>query len=79
VGPRAGLGAGARREILCSCRGSNPDRPARGQTLYCLSYHGSEVVGVFSYFSCFPDYARTVGPAVGSDFCFVEVDAEFGI
>jgi hypothetical protein len=29
VGPRAGLNAGARRKILCSCRGSNPDRPAR--------------------------------------------------
>jgi hypothetical protein len=38
VGPRAGLDAGARRKILCPCRGSNPDRPARSQTLYCLSY-----------------------------------------
>jgi hypothetical protein len=26
VGPRAGLDAGARRKILCPCRGSNPDR-----------------------------------------------------
>jgi hypothetical protein len=34
VGPRAGLDAGARRKILCPCRGSNPDRPARSQTLY---------------------------------------------
>jgi hypothetical protein len=34
VGPRAGLNAEARRKILCSCRGSNPDRPARSQTLY---------------------------------------------
>jgi hypothetical protein len=25
VGPRAGLDAGARREILCPCRGPNPD------------------------------------------------------
>jgi hypothetical protein len=41
VGPRAGLDAGDRRKILCPCRGSNPDRPARSQTLYCLSYHGS--------------------------------------
>jgi hypothetical protein len=41
MGPRAGLDAGARRKILCLCRGSNPDRPARNQTLYCLSYHGS--------------------------------------
>jgi hypothetical protein len=40
VGPRAGLDAGARRKILCSCRGSNPDRPARSQTLYRLSYRG---------------------------------------
>jgi hypothetical protein len=32
VGPRAGLDAGARRKILFSCRGSNPDRPARSQT-----------------------------------------------
>jgi hypothetical protein len=39
VGPRA---AGARRKILCSCRGLNPDRPARSQTLYWLSYRGSE-------------------------------------
>jgi hypothetical protein len=41
VGPRAGLDAGARRKILCPCRGSNPGRPARSQTLYCLSYRGS--------------------------------------
>jgi hypothetical protein len=41
VGPRAGLDGGARRKILCLCRGSNPDRPARSQTLYCLSYRGS--------------------------------------
>jgi hypothetical protein len=34
VGPRAGLDAEARRKILCLCRGSNPDRPARSQTLY---------------------------------------------
>jgi hypothetical protein len=27
VGPTAGLDAGARRKILCPCRGSNPDRP----------------------------------------------------
>jgi hypothetical protein len=41
VGPRAGLDAEARRKILCPCRGSNPDRPARSQTLYWLSYRGS--------------------------------------
>jgi hypothetical protein len=41
VGPRAGLYAGAKRKSLCPCQGSNPDRPARSQTLYCLSYRGS--------------------------------------
>jgi hypothetical protein len=41
VGPRAGLDARARRKILCSCRGSNPNRPAHSQTLHCLSYRGS--------------------------------------
>jgi hypothetical protein len=41
VGPRAGLDAEARRKILCPCRGSNPDRPASSQTVYCLSYRGS--------------------------------------
>jgi hypothetical protein len=37
MGPRAGLDGGARRKILCPFRGSKPDRPARSQTLYCLS------------------------------------------
>jgi hypothetical protein len=46
VGPRAGLDAGARRKILCPCRGSNPDRPARSQTLYCLSYRGSIILRI---------------------------------
>jgi hypothetical protein len=41
VDPRAGLDAGARRKILCPCRRSNSDRPARSQILYRLSYRGS--------------------------------------
>jgi hypothetical protein len=41
VGPRAGLDAGARRKILCLCRGLNPVRPVRSQSLYWLSYRGS--------------------------------------
>jgi hypothetical protein len=44
VGPRAGLDAGARRKIPCPCQGSNPGRPARSQTLYCLSYRGSSTM-----------------------------------
>jgi hypothetical protein len=44
VGPRAGLDARARRKILCPCRGSNPGRPFRSQTLYRLSYRGSYFV-----------------------------------
>jgi hypothetical protein len=43
VGPRAGLDAQARRKILCLCRRSNPDRLARSQTLYRLSYRGSRL------------------------------------
>jgi hypothetical protein len=34
VGHRAGLDAGTRRKILCPCRGSNPGRPVRSQSLY---------------------------------------------
>jgi hypothetical protein len=34
VGPRAGLDTEARVKILCACRGSNPGRPVRSQTLY---------------------------------------------
>jgi hypothetical protein len=34
VDPRASLDARVRRKILCPCRGSNPDRLARSQTLY---------------------------------------------
>jgi hypothetical protein len=38
VGPRAGLDAEVRGKILRLCRGSNPGRPVRSQTLYRLSY-----------------------------------------
>jgi hypothetical protein len=41
MGPRAGLDTEDIGKILCPCRGSNPGRPARSQTLYCLSYPGS--------------------------------------
>jgi hypothetical protein len=50
MGPRAGLDAGARRKILCPRRGSNLDRPARSQTLNCLSYRGSSVEKPFHKF-----------------------------
>jgi hypothetical protein len=36
VGPRAGLEAEARIKLLCLCRGSNPGRPVRSQSLYWL-------------------------------------------
>jgi hypothetical protein len=36
VGPRAGLDAEVRGKILCFCRGSNPGRPVRSQTLHWL-------------------------------------------
>jgi hypothetical protein len=45
AGLRTSLDAGARRKILCPCRGLNPNHPARSQTLYCLSYCGSFVPG----------------------------------
>jgi hypothetical protein len=31
-GPQSRSGRRDRRKILCPCRGSNPDRPARSQT-----------------------------------------------
>jgi hypothetical protein len=34
VGPTAGLDAEVRGKILCLCRGSNPGRPVRSETIY---------------------------------------------
>jgi hypothetical protein len=54
VGPRTGQDAGATRKILCPCRGSNPDRLARSQTLYYLSYRGSPLLRLLKWQSnCF--------------------------
>jgi hypothetical protein len=36
-----------------------------------------EVVGVFSNFSCFPDYAGMVSADAGYDFCSVKVNVVF--
>jgi hypothetical protein len=47
VGPRAVLDVEAIRKILCLCRGSNPGRPVRSQTLYWLRYLNS----IYIYFS----------------------------
>jgi hypothetical protein len=52
MGPRAGLDTEARGKFICPCRGSNPGRPARSQTLYWLSYPGS----------CTQLYWRQFGP-----------------
>jgi hypothetical protein len=52
VDPRASLDTGARRKILCPCWGSNPDRPTRSQTLYCLSHRGLRrllKIGIFCF------------------------------
>jgi hypothetical protein len=50
MGPIAGLDAEARRKVLCLSRGSNPGRPVRSQTLYWLSYRGSNyMIGYTKY------------------------------
>jgi hypothetical protein len=36
-----------------------------------------QVVGVFGYFCYFPDYAGKTAVYVGSNFCFVKVNAVF--
>jgi hypothetical protein len=53
VGPRASLDAEVRGKILCLCRGSNPGRPVRSQTLHWLSYPGSYVFLVVSSIQAF--------------------------
>jgi hypothetical protein len=55
VGPRAGLDTEARGKILCLYRGSNPDRPVRSQTLYCLSYTGSIPAPVDTYLNFYSE------------------------
>jgi hypothetical protein len=55
VDPRAGLDPEVRRKILCLCRGSNPGRPVRSQSLYWLSYPCSlsdATVGLNKVTSC---------------------------
>jgi hypothetical protein len=50
VGPRGDLDTEARGKILCFCRGSNtrsPGRPARSQTLYCLSYPAPNFLTIY--------------------------------
>jgi hypothetical protein len=54
VGPRAGLDTEARGKILFPQPGIeplSPGRPARSQTLYCLSYPGSYMFCVHIYIS----------------------------
>jgi hypothetical protein len=43
VDPRVGLDTEDRGKILCPRRESNPDRPARSQALYSLSYPASNL------------------------------------
>jgi hypothetical protein len=63
VGSRAGLDAGARRKIICFCRGSNPGRPVRSQTLYWLSYPGSCVTNLLRILLY--THARMLGFSMG--------------
>jgi hypothetical protein len=51
VGIRAGLYAEGRGKILCLCRGWNPSRPVRSQSLYWLSYpaHKLRLVSFYKY------------------------------
>jgi hypothetical protein len=52
VGPRAGLDAEDRGKILSALpriEPRSPGRPARSQTLYCLSYPGSYTASVLIY------------------------------
>jgi hypothetical protein len=58
VVPRAGLDAEARRKSLCFCRGSNPGRPVRSQTLYWLSY--PDPSGIYSSWNKIRPVSSTV-------------------
>jgi hypothetical protein len=54
VGFRAGLDTHARGKTGCLCRGSNPVRPVRSQTLYCLNYlssysSGQDLKSIFQF------------------------------
>jgi hypothetical protein len=43
-GPQSRSGRRGQKKNPLPCRGSNPDRTARSQTLYCLSYRGSSLI-----------------------------------
>jgi hypothetical protein len=47
-----------------------------GEASLCLIFT-AEAVGVFSYFSCFPNDVGTVGMVVSCDLCSVKVNAKF--
>jgi hypothetical protein len=60
---RAGLDAEVRGKILCLCRGPNPGRPVRSQTLYWLSYPGSCYLCVTIFKS---KYTELISPVTGT-------------
>jgi hypothetical protein len=56
VGPRAGLDTAVKRKIPSSRRKSNPDRPARSQSLYRLSYPLDVTVSGWVPVACLCEY-----------------------
>jgi hypothetical protein len=42
---------GLEEKYSAPCWGSNPDRPAHGLTLYCLSYCGSSTISILGNFN----------------------------